>query len=112
DQPSEAAYVERLAEIFRREDGRVLYVELEATQEERIRRNVSELRLAEKPSKRDVAASEARLREHDAIYRLNSAGELDGRDDYLRIDNTHLSPEAAAERILAHFDLERAEPSD
>ena len=85
--------------------GRVLYVELEATQEERLRRNETEFRLAQKPSKRDVAVSRQRLLEHDSVYRLNSAGEFDHRADWLRIDNTHLPPETVAERIIAHFHL-------
>lgn len=105
DQPSDAESVERLSGIFSSRGNRVVYVELEATQQERLRRNETEFRLAEKPSKRDVAASRARLLEHDARYRLNSAGELDGRDDYLRIDNTHLSPAEVAERIIARFSL-------
>ncbi|MBW3571154.1 MAG: AAA family ATPase [Gemmatimonadetes bacterium] len=108
DRPSDHTSVGELAAIFTSRGGRVVYVELEATQEERLRRNETEFRLAEKPSKRDVAASRQRLLEHDAVYRMNSAGEFDGRADYLRIDNTALSPEDVAERIIAHFSLGRA----
>lgn len=109
DQPGDHAEVARLAQIFASRGGRVLYVELEAAQEERLRRNETEFRLAEKPSKRDVAVSRARLLEHDAAYRLNSAGEFEGRADYLRIDNTHLPPETVAGRIIDHFALRRIE---
>lgn len=105
DQPGEHASVARLADIFASRGGRVLYVELTATQQERLRRNETEFRLAEKPSKRDVAASRQRLLEHDSIYRLNSAGEFDGRADWLRIDNTALDPDAVAERIITHFHI-------
>jgi hypothetical protein len=107
DQPSEHAAVARLADTFASRGGRVVYVELAATQEERLRRNETEFRLAEKPSKRDVAVSRQRLLEHDSVYRLSSAGEFDGRDDWLRIDNTRLPPETVAERIIAHFALPR-----
>lgn len=109
DQPSEHESVARLAEIFSSRGGRVVYVELEATQEERLRRNETEFRLAEKPSKRDVAVSRARLLEHDAMYRLSSAGEFDARADWLRMDNTDLSSAAVADRIIAHFSLQLAE---
>lgn len=109
DHPGDHAEVARQADIFASRGGRVLYVELTATQEERLRRNETEFRLAEKPSKRDVATSRARLLEHDAEYRLNSAGELEGRADYLRIDNTDLPPETVAERIIDHFALRRVE---
>lgn len=110
DQPSDHAYVARLAEICASRGGRVLYVELEATQEERLCRNQTEFRLAEKPSKRDVAISRQRLLEHDSVYRLNSGGELDGRADWLRIDNTLLSPSVVAERIIAHFGISPLAP--
>ena len=59
DDPTEEEAVERWAEIFRSRGGRVVFVELEATGEERLRRNETELRLREKPFKRDVARSRA-----------------------------------------------------
>lgn len=105
DQDSDAAWVERNAAIFSARGGRVLYVELQATQEERLRRNETEFRLAHKPSKRDLAASRQRLLETDAAYALSSGDRFAGRADYLRIDNTLLSPADVAERIIAHFAL-------
>jgi hypothetical protein len=105
DDPRDAEAVERWADIFRARGGQVLLVELAATQEERLRRNETEFRLAEKPSKRDVAASRQRLLEHDAQYQLESRGALDGRPDFLHLDITALAPEAAAERIATHFGL-------
>jgi hypothetical protein len=105
DQPGDHAAVARLAQVFASRGGRVVYVELEATQEERLRRNETEFRLAEKPSKRDVAVSRQRLLEHDSVYRFSSGGEFDGRADWLRIDNTALSAAEVAERIIGHFSL-------
>jgi hypothetical protein len=102
---SEAKYVEGVSTIFRARGANVYLVELEATQEERLRRNETEFRLAEKPSKRDVAQSRARLLALDAGHRLNSSGDLDGRPDYLRIDNTELSAEDVAERIIQRFGI-------
>jgi hypothetical protein len=105
DQPSDEAFVEELAAIFRDRQGRVLFVELEATQAERLRRNETEFRLAEKPSKRDVEQSRARLLEADATYRLNSSGRFDGRSDWLWMDNAELAPDVVADRVIAHFGL-------
>ena len=105
DVPADAETVREYAAIFEQSGGRVLYVELEATLEERLRRNETEFRLAEKPSKRDVAASRERLLDTDARYKLNSTDELAGRADYLRIDNTQLTPADVAERIVEHFNL-------
>jgi hypothetical protein len=108
DDPSDAAAVEEYARPFRERGGRVLFVELEATQAERLRRNETEFRLAEKPSKRDLAASRERLLQNDASYRLNSGGAYDHRPDWLRIHNTSLAPEAVAELVVTHFALRRA----
>ena len=108
DDPRDAAAVESYAAPFRARGGRVLFVELETTQEERLRRNETEFRLAEKPFKRDLTQSRQQLLETDARYRLNSGGELDGRPDYLRVDNTTLAPATVAERVIAHFALRRA----
>ena len=60
--------VEEYARPFRERGGRVLFLELEASQAERLRRNVGASRLAEKPSKRDLEASERNLLELDARY--------------------------------------------
>src|SRR5689334_16164642 len=43
--------VEAFADIFRTQGGRVMYVELECAVDERLRRNETEFRLAEKPFK-------------------------------------------------------------
>ena len=105
DDPTDAAAVERYADIFRRRGGQAVFVELQATQVERLRRSNTPFRLAEKPGMRDVAAAQARLVELDAQYRLSSDGAFDGRADYLRLDTMMLTPEAAADFIAAHFQL-------
>jgi hypothetical protein len=103
DDARDAAAVEGWAAIFRARGGRVVFVELEATQAERLRRNDTEFRLAEKPFKRDLAASRAQLLAADARYQLNSGGRFDERPDWLRLDTTALSADEAAARIAAHF---------
>jgi hypothetical protein len=45
------------------------------------------------------------LLETDTAYRLNSIVEFEGRDDYLRVDNTLVSPDEVAERAIRHFRL-------
>jgi hypothetical protein len=85
----------------------VVYVELEATQAERLRRNETEFRLEQKPFKRDVEASRGQLLELDARYQLNSRGRYDGRPDWLRLDNTALSAAEVAERAILHFGIPR-----
>lgn len=107
DQPSCRTEVDRYARCFRAQGGRVLHLELEADQDERLSRNTHPSRLAAKPSKRDLESSRQNLLDLDARYRLNSEpGELDDwADATLRIDNTHRSTQDAAARAIAHFGL-------
>jgi hypothetical protein len=105
DQPRERKTLEEYARPFQRRGGRVLYLELEASQQERLRRCQGAFRLAEKPSRRDLEASRRNLLELDEKYRLNSAGQFDGRDDYLRIDNTDVPAQQVAEQAIEHFRL-------
>jgi hypothetical protein len=108
DQPSDHAAVAELAAIFTSRGGRVVYVELQAALDERLRRNETEFRLSQKPSKRDVAFSRRLLLENDARYQLDSAGRFEDRADWLRIENTALAPDVVAERIITHFGLPAA----
>jgi shikimate kinase len=105
DHESDAAAVEEYASHFRTRGGRVVFVELEASQNERLRRNETEFRLAEKPFKRDLVASRQQLLELDEKYQLNSRGVFDDRPDYVRIDNTDVSPSEVARRIIERFGL-------
>ncbi len=96
-------FAAHIADIFRGQGGEIYYVELVAPQNVRLERNETANRLAQKASKRDLAASRARLLAEDEKYRLESfPGELPF-ENYLRIDNTHLSPEETAERICREF---------
>ena len=79
--------------------------ELIAPQAVRLARNATENRLQHKPSKRDLAVSEQRLLRDDEKYRCVSyEGEFPFAN-YLRIDNTELSPAEAAEQIRQAFGL-------
>ena len=104
---SDKAFVNKLANIFTSRGARVCYVELAAPLEERLRRNTGESRLAEKPSKRDIEASRARLLENERMYRMNTQpGETFLYPDaHLRLDVAELPPEEAARQIAARFGL-------
>lgn len=107
--PGDQETLEQYGRFFQRRGGRVLYLELEASQRERLKRNQGAFRLAEKPSKRDLEASRRNLLELDTKYRLNSDGQFDGREDYLRIDNTNLSAQQVAAQVIDHFGLATAQ---
>jgi hypothetical protein len=105
DHPADGKAVQAYAEPFARRGARIRYVELEASMDERLRRNEGESRLAEKPSKRNLEASRRHLLEVEDRFQLNSTTEFEGRSDYLRLNTTDLSAAEAAERVIAHFTL-------
>jgi hypothetical protein len=107
DLPSEAETLEQYAAPFRRRGGRVLFTELQTNLEERLRRNESATRLAEKPSKRSLELSRRRLLEHERTHAFRSGDEFLTRADWLRVENSELEAAAAAELIVRHFDLPR-----
>ncbi len=51
DEESDTKYVDGFTQLFKEKGGEVFFVELEATLEERLKRNVSELRLQKNPIK-------------------------------------------------------------
>jgi hypothetical protein len=85
----------------------VLFAELQADLEERLRRNETEFRLAEKPSKRDVEMSRRRLLESERAHKFRSDGRHDTDENWLRLDTTLEQPHDVAEIIATHFALQR-----
>ena len=82
-------------------------VELETTLEERLKRNETENRLKYKESKRNIEFSKNDILKSLEKYKLNSdvgQGEKLFKN-YLRIDNTNISPEDAAKLIKEKFKL-------
>lgn len=109
NEPGDWRYVAAIEEVFHAAGGKVSFVELKAELSERLQRNRHENRLAHKPSKRDLPFSEKLLLGDEERFRMHTLpGELGDRA-LLRIDNTHLSPEAVADRIIRHFELSKAE---
>lgn len=82
-------------------------IELEATLEERLRRNETENRLKYKESKRDLEWSKKDLLRSLEKHRLNSMpGEGEKIfDNFLKIDNTEISAKDAAIMIKEKFNL-------
>ena len=105
DQQGDWDYINHLCDIFRRENAEIYYVELVASQEIRLQRNTTENRLKNKPSKRNIEFSKQLLINDDKKYRCVS---YDGEipfDNYIKIDNTDLSPEAVAQIIKEKYFL-------
>ena len=101
--PSDWSYLEHISDIFKRNGAEIYFVELVATLEIRLQRNITENRLLNKPCKRDVEGTTARLHELDKKSRLVS---YDGEvpfDNYMKIDNTNLPPDTVAKMIADRF---------
>ena len=87
----------------------VSFVELAAGLDTRLERNRTEHRLAEKRSKRDLDWSDSNVRDMER-HVMNTDGRTEGDDlpglrllrqhQHLRLDNSQLSPEQSAVRIL------------
>lgn len=98
-------YIESVKALAKERSAEVYFVELEADYDLRLQRNKTENRLLHKPSKRNLELSERLFKTIEEKYRLNSLpGEL-SEEHYLRIDNTFLSPEEAADIIIKAFEL-------
>ena len=80
-------------------------VELQADMDHRLERNRSPHRLAHKATKRDIEWSEAHLKSTADNFRLNSVDGEVKRDNYIKINNTHLSAEETAKVIRERFKL-------
>lgn len=103
DMPSDREYLLDVAKLFEDKGGEVYCVELVASQEIRLQRNRTENRLNNKASKRNLEFSTNLILNEDQNHRLVSReGEIPFAN-YLRIDNSQLSPEEAAELIKEHF---------
>lgn len=76
DLEKEREYIETFCEIFRRENAEIYFVELEADLKERLKRNESEFRLKQKPSKRNIRSSKENLLHHEENYQLNTNGDF------------------------------------
>lgn len=105
DQRSDWEYVEQIKSIFQPYGTEFYYVELVAPLEVRLERNATENRLKNKASKRDVETSNQRLLRDDSNYRLESRDGEIPFENYMKIDNSNLSPALAAQKIKEKFRL-------
>ena len=105
DSQSSWDYIARIREMFEKYDSEFYYAELVASQEIRLQRNVTENRLLHKASKRNIEVSNQRLLDDDKKARLvSNDGEITF-ENYIKIDNSGLSPEVVAKMIKERFSL-------
>ena len=72
DKKNDWDYINVLEKLFKDKGAEVYYVELEADYNTRIKRNTTENRLLNKPSKRNIKKSEKLFKDIESRHRLNS----------------------------------------
>ena len=92
-------YLKQIQDLLDDYHQEILFVELETSLEERLRRNQTENRLKHKPLKRHIEVSEREILETDKTNQLNSQKQPSALHHYLKIDNTNLSAEEVAKQI-------------
>lgn len=105
EMPQERVYLSKVADLFTDNGGEFYFVELRASLEARLERNETPHRMERKASKRDTAWSRANLLSDAEKHKLNSDdGEIWFRN-HIKIDNTNLRPDEAADIIIEKFGL-------
>ena len=105
EMPEEKAYLKSLENLFVEKGGAFYFVELRADLETRLERNTTPHRLERKASKRDIEWSKANLLRDMNRHRLNSNEDELWFANYIKIDNTHLSPDEVADIVIEKFAL-------
>ncbi len=106
DLPEDRALVSSYVDLVEAAGGRVSFVELYAGLSERLERNRTELRLAEKRSKRDLDFSHGNVIALEEYVMSTGAAptladDLLAAHEFVRVDNTDLPAPEAACRIAA-----------
>jgi hypothetical protein len=105
DRPEEWEYIGGLVDIFESKGADIYYVELVASQEIRLQRHVTENRLKHKASKRNIEWSTNLLLNEDKKFRLASNDGEIPFENYIKIDNSDLSPQEVVDIIKEKFGL-------
>ena len=92
-------YLKQIQDLLDNFHQEILFVELETSLEERLRRNRTENRFKHKPLKRHIEVSEREILETAETLQLNSQHQPNELHHYLKINNTNLSAEEVAKQI-------------
>ena len=105
DRQEEFAILDGLRKQFEASGGGFYFIELSASLEERLKRNVTPHRLSMKRSKQDIEWSNNDLIKGETRHRLNSKNGETWFKNHLKINNENLLPEQVADMILKNYAL-------
>lgn len=112
EMPEERAYLTGLANLFQASGGAFYFVELSADLQTRLERNVTPHRMEMKATKRNIEWSNADLLSTAEKHRLNTnPGEV-WFENHIKIDNTNLTPDEAADRIIEEIKSKNIDKPD
>ena len=98
-------YLNELKNKFEKTGGHFYLIELEADLQTRLDRNKTPHRLECKPSKKNIEWSDKELIDSMDIYRMNSIKDEIKFENYIKINNTNLSPNAVCDIIINKFNF-------
>jgi hypothetical protein len=96
-------FIGKLVEAFESKGEKVYFVELLASLEARLAREGTALRVALKPSKRNVELSRAQHADYEGKYTLNSQGKFPYSERHLIIDTEKQIALESARQICRHY---------
>lgn len=105
DRKEDCDYISYVEGLFASRGADVYYVELAADYDLRIERNKTENRLLNKPTKRNIEHSENVFRYLESNYRLNSLEDEISKKNYVKINNSNITPDIVAQMIKDKFAL-------
>ena len=105
DMEEDVNYLKALEAQFTESGGSFYFVELSAALETRLFRNETPHRMERKPSKRNTEWSKNDILKTAERYKLNTDEGETLFSHHLKIDNTYLSPDEVADRVIEAFGL-------
>ena len=107
NKPPTVEYIKSVIELFESKNSFICVVELYADFDARLERNKTENRLLNKPSKNNmgIERQEEYLRKMESMYRYKANEDEILHENYLKIDNTNLTPNEVALMIKEVFTL-------
>ena len=98
-------YLYKLEKQFTESGGKFYFVELITDLDTRLERNETPYRMERKASKRDVNWSKGNLLHDTEKFKLNTDEDEFLFANHLKIDNTNLTPDEVADRVIKEYGL-------